>query len=461
MTKHRIAPARLKPGVTLEDSARAAPLRRRDAGRRARRRPIRGKALIFWDPKVPGKKLDAIDTDQITPAADCVSESLETLDERWKAGSFRHLMPDFRARVHAGETFLIAGDRFAIGSSREMSPAGLEGRRRGGGPRAGRRLRRTTWATSSAATRSTSGLHVVQSPEAVADAQDGDAFAFDPGHAARSRTRRGARRTSRCRSRRRRRRSAERRHLRGRPPRVPRLACARRRRSSGRTPRLARRMTTDRADRLGASRGQGRARSTPGATLRVYADLLPASDGTAPFAIHTFNQITRRRRRSSRARPRSPTTTSSSPAARPTTSRPRSAASSRALHGIEKPYYADARRRHLPLLLPRAGPRRCPGSSSRAPTRTAAPTARTARSGSAWARRRSASAGRRATSTSRSRKQRRVVFTGELQPWVDGQGHRARAAAALGREAVAGDVGRVRGRGPAAPDRRTATRSPT
>ena len=29
----------------------------------------------------------------------------------------------------------------------------------------------------------------------------------------------------------------------------------------------------------------------PGATLRVQADLLPASDGTAPFAIHTFNQI--------------------------------------------------------------------------------------------------------------------------------------------------------------------------
>jgi hypothetical protein len=30
----------------------------------------------------------------------------------------------------------------------------------------------------------------------------------------------------------------------------------------------------------------------PGATLRVYSDLLPASDGTAPFSIHTFNQIT-------------------------------------------------------------------------------------------------------------------------------------------------------------------------
>src|SRR2546423_11511226 len=30
----------------------------------------------------------------------------------------------------------------------------------------------------------------------------------------------------------------------------------------------------------------------PGATVRVYADLLPASDGTAPFSIHTFNEIT-------------------------------------------------------------------------------------------------------------------------------------------------------------------------
>src|ERR671931_1782746 len=89
--------------------------------------PIRGKALIFWDPKVPGKKLDAIDTDQITPADDCVSESLERLDERWKEGTFRYLMPDFRARVHRGETFVVAGERFASGSSREMSPAGLKG----------------------------------------------------------------------------------------------------------------------------------------------------------------------------------------------------------------------------------------------------------------------------------------------------------------------------------------------
>ena len=113
--------ARLIPGAELDDSRTAEP-----SIAAGKIKVIRGKALIFWDPKVPGKKLDAIDTDQITPADDCVSESLDTLDERWKAGSFRYLMPDFRARVHRGETFVVAGDRFAIGSSREMSPAGLK-----------------------------------------------------------------------------------------------------------------------------------------------------------------------------------------------------------------------------------------------------------------------------------------------------------------------------------------------
>jgi hypothetical protein len=88
--------------------------------------PVRGRALIFWDPKRPGQKRDAIDTDQITPAQDCVSESLATLDTRWKQGAFRYLMPEFGERVRRGETFLVAGDRFAIGSSREMSPAGLK-----------------------------------------------------------------------------------------------------------------------------------------------------------------------------------------------------------------------------------------------------------------------------------------------------------------------------------------------
>src|SRR5260221_4051763 len=116
-----ITSARLLPGATLPSDAVVPQAAAGGA------RAIHGKALIFWDPKVPGKKLDAIDTDQITPTNDCVSESLDTLDERWKAGSFRHLMPDFGARVARGESFIVAGDRFAIGSSREMSPAGIKG----------------------------------------------------------------------------------------------------------------------------------------------------------------------------------------------------------------------------------------------------------------------------------------------------------------------------------------------
>ena len=82
-------PARPKPGLRLEDLPKGA------AAAAAEASPtVRGRALIFWDPRRPGHKLDAIDTDQITPSADCVSESLDALDERWKAGSFRFLMPD-------------------------------------------------------------------------------------------------------------------------------------------------------------------------------------------------------------------------------------------------------------------------------------------------------------------------------------------------------------------------------
>src|SRR6476620_6780760 len=174
---HTIEPARLKPGVTLDAIAEPTGLESPAASTTV----IRGKALIFWDLKVLGKKkkLDAIDTDQITPAADCVSESLDTLDERWKAGSFRYLMPDFRARVLRGESFVIAGARFAIGSSREMSPAGLKAIAEEVGldmvivcgNNMGDIFRRNALNL---------GMHVVQSPPAVADARDGDEFSFDP-----------------------------------------------------------------------------------------------------------------------------------------------------------------------------------------------------------------------------------------------------------------------------------------
>src|SRR5207247_6402431 len=174
-----IQSVRLKPGVTRDTiAARAA--RSVVGAAPGGSRLVRGKALIFWDPKHPGAKLDAIDTDQITPSSDCVSESLATLDERWKAGAFRYLMPDFRLRVHAGGNFLIAGDRFAIGSSREMSPAGLMGV----AGEAGLEMVIVCGANMGDIFRRNAvnlGLHVVQCPEAVADAKDGDEMSFDTG----------------------------------------------------------------------------------------------------------------------------------------------------------------------------------------------------------------------------------------------------------------------------------------
>src|SRR2546428_10752921 len=157
----------------------SAPPAELDAGRSTE--IVRGKALIFWDLKVLGKKkkLDAIDTDQITPAKACVSESLETLDERWKAGSFRYLMREFRSRVHAGEPFVVAGDRFAIGSSREMSPAGLKAV----AEEAGREMVVVCGENMGDIFRRNAfnlGLQVVQAPDAVDDAQDGDTLSFDP-----------------------------------------------------------------------------------------------------------------------------------------------------------------------------------------------------------------------------------------------------------------------------------------
>jgi 3-isopropylmalate/(R)-2-methylmalate dehydratase large subunit len=287
MTTHRIEPAHLVPGATLETLPGPRP---EDApSAQASRRLLHGKALIFWDPKSPGRKRDAIDTDQITPTTDCVSESLATLDQRWKDGAFRHLMPDFRRRVHAGETFVIAGDRFAIGSSREMSPAGLKGV----AEEAGLELVIVCGASMGDIFRRNAfnlGLHVVQSPEAVADAKDGDMFAFDPATRRLRNDTQGKdyqpvplslkeeeiRREGGI-------FAVGRREFRASVERRPEIVWP--------DPQTARRLTTT-EQIVWAHRVDRDAKLAPGATLRVYADLLPASDGTAPFAIHTFNQIT-------------------------------------------------------------------------------------------------------------------------------------------------------------------------
>jgi 3-isopropylmalate/(R)-2-methylmalate dehydratase large subunit len=283
-----VQPARLKKGVSVTDLP--APVEAVAASTKI----ISGRALVFWDPKAPAgtKKLDAIDTDQITPAADCVSESLETLDEKWKAGSFRYLMPDFRKRVHSGQNFVIAGDRFAIGSSREMSPAGLKGVAEEAGlelviicgNNMGDIFRRNAFNL---------GLHVVQSPDAVADARDDDAFEFDP-------ITRSIKNVTQSKSYTPVPLSPKEEEIRGGGGI---FAMGRRefRSSVERAPELiwpdealASTMTTTEqilwAHRV--DKDSLRADFKPGATIRAYADLLPASDGTAPFSIHTFNQIT-------------------------------------------------------------------------------------------------------------------------------------------------------------------------
>jgi 3-isopropylmalate/(R)-2-methylmalate dehydratase large subunit len=198
-------------------------------------------------------------------------------------------MPDFRERVRSGETFLIAGDRFAIGSSREMSPAGLKGV----AEEAGRELVVVCGANMGDIFRRNAfnlGLHVVQSPEAVADAQDGDAFAFDPATRRLTNETRGKtyepvpltpkeeeiRKSGGI-------FTVGRREFRASVERKPEIRWP--------DPETSRRLTTT-EQIVWAHRVDRDAEVRPGATLRVFADLLPASDGTAPFAIHTFNQIT-------------------------------------------------------------------------------------------------------------------------------------------------------------------------
>src|SRR5438034_8317155 len=134
------------------------------------------------------------------------------------------------------------------------------------------------------------GLTVIQSREAVEDAQEGDALSFD------SKTRKLTNET------------------RGKTYEPAALSPQEEEiRRSGGIIKIGRREFADSVRRapeitwpdaatvrrltsteqiLWAHRVDRDAEVRPGATLRLYADLLPASDGTAPFAIHTFNQIT-------------------------------------------------------------------------------------------------------------------------------------------------------------------------
>lgn len=150
------------------------------------RRPIaRGEAMIFWDPKTVGtptpQKLGNINTDYIIPSVDCVSYELDDIDGPWAKGIFRQLRPTFHAELKDGKTFVVAGTGFGTGSSREMAVIGmLRAAKDAGqdgnlvivcGSDIGDIFRKNAI---------NGGLHVVQSDKAVADAQDGDKFEFDP-----------------------------------------------------------------------------------------------------------------------------------------------------------------------------------------------------------------------------------------------------------------------------------------
>jgi 3-isopropylmalate/(R)-2-methylmalate dehydratase large subunit len=417
---HKIQPARLKPGVTLD----ALPDRSADRSGVQGDTLIRGKALIFWDPmSLPGtkfaKKRDAIDTDQITPATDCVSESLATLDEKWKAGSFRYLMPDFRARVHSGQNFIIAGDRFAIGSSREMSPAGLKGVAEEAGLEmvvvAGHNMgdifRRNSFNL---------GLHVVQSPEAVVDAQDGDAFSFDPVSRRLVNETQGKTYTPVPLS-----QKEEEIRRSGGIFEVGRREF----KASVETPPAidwpdedaARRMTTT-EQIIWAHRVDKHVKAKdlePGMTLRVYADLLPASDGTAPFAIHTFNQVTGGQTIDPRqaAIANDHFVFTGLDADNKQTSIGREFAR---LHGIEKPYYANPGDGIFHFYFPEQGlvmpGQFIPGADSHSRAYGAYGAVGigvgSTTLGFGW------STGYIYFTLA---KQRRVVFRGRLQPWVGGK----------------------------------------
>jgi 3-isopropylmalate/(R)-2-methylmalate dehydratase large subunit len=179
----------------------------------------------------------------------------------------------------------------------------------------------------------------------------------------------------------------------------------------------------------------------PGSTIRAYADLLPASDGTAPFAIHTFNQITG----GNTIFPRQIAVANDHFVFTGKQADDRQTAIGREfakLHGIEKPYYATPGDGIFHFYFPEQGlvmpGQFIPGADSHSRAYGAYGAVGigvgSTTLGFGWA------TGYVYVTVA---KQRRVVFMGLVAAVGDRQGHRARAAAALGRQAVAGHVGRV------------------
>ena len=250
-----------------------------------------GKALIIWDNKSQNIKKGAIDTDQITPSADCISISLDNIDEPWKAGAFRYLLPEFRKKVHAGYNFLIVGESFGIGSSREMSPAALQGIALEVdlelviicGSYLGDIFRKNSINL---------GLRVLEIPDAVSDANDNDEFEYDKATGLLKNVSQDIVYHSKLLT----------------PPEKA-ILLAGGIINIGKNyintciqddanyeivypNSLQAESMTLTEQIVWAHRVDKNEKVQPGKTMRIFVDLLPASDGTAPFAIHTFLKIT-------------------------------------------------------------------------------------------------------------------------------------------------------------------------
>ena len=311
---------------------------------------------------------------------------------------------------------MIAGDRFGIGSSREMSPAGLKAVAEEVGlemvivcgNNMGDIFRRNSFNL---------GLQVVQSPEAVADANDGDAFAYDPvsrnlvnetqnkTYAPLPLTAKEdeIRRTGGI-------FAIGRREFRESVDRTPSIVWP--------DPEVARHLTTT-EQIIWAHRVDRNAQVRPGATLRVYADLLPASDGTAPFSIHTFNQITG----GNKIDPRQAAVANDHFVFTGKAEDDNQTAISRAFakkHGIEKPYYATPGDGIFHFYFPEQGlvmpGQFIPGADSHSRAYGAYGAVGfgvgSTTLGFGWA---------TGYVYFTPAKARRVVFRGNLQPWVSGK----------------------------------------
>ena len=248
---------------------------------------IIGKALIFWD-KEKKNKLDKIDTDQITPADDCVCDDLSNIDKYWKEGTFRYLMPDFKQKIAEGYNFIVVRDYFGIGSSREMSPAGILGIAKELDTKiiiiCGENIGKIFYNNACSL-----GLTIIQCKQASIDAMDDDDFSYEPNKNKLSNLTQNKAYTL-----------------------IVKSSVEEKITQSGGLIKLGQQLyqthqlrkvdwsCINSSDNLSmtekilmAHRYNQKAKLERNKPIEIIGDLFPASDGTAPFSIYAFNEITK------------------------------------------------------------------------------------------------------------------------------------------------------------------------